>query len=230
MNIDLKFLEPYLIYILFGSISLLILYVRTFIQESAKISALKKRNKELIEETESIKKEHQLDISKRKYQYESKKEQYLNFFKLIDSFTSEANISMQEKLIPILNRFSEDYLDASTNNNKNGENKAITEMSNQMRKISFDSIAELTKLRQETNTIRVIASKEILQKLDLLELSYEKVTAKSNTMMSALPQLLLADNQDEINKHQKDIELSGRDSKLINDEIIELMRMELNEI
>jgi len=72
MNIDLKFLEPYLIYIVLGFIGLLALYIRSFVQESAKISALKRKNKELVEETESIKKNHQLDIEKRKYQYERK--------------------------------------------------------------------------------------------------------------------------------------------------------------
>tara|TARA_R110002167_G_scaffold44749_1_gene134592 strand:+ start:1181 stop:1873 length:693 start_codon:yes stop_codon:yes gene_type:complete len=230
MNIDLKFLEPYLIYIVLGFISLLILYIRSFVQESAKISALKKRNKELVEETESIKKEHQLDISKRKYQYESKKEQYLNFYRLIDSFTSEANISMQEKLIPILDTFYTDFLNASTSNIVGAENKAITEMSSQMQKISFDSMAELSKLRQETNTIKVIASKEILQKLRLLELSYEKITDKSNEMMSALPELIIENNQDKINEYQKEIEFSGKVSKSINDDIIELMRKELDEI
>jgi hypothetical protein len=230
MNIDLKFLEPYLVYIVLGFISLLILYIRSFVQESAKISALKKRNKELVEETESIKKEHQLDISKRKYQYESKKEQYLKFYRLIDSFTSEANISMQEKLIPILDTFYTDFLNASTSNIVGAENKAITEMSSQMQKISFDSMAELSKLRQETNTIKVIASKEILQKLRLLELSYEKITDKSNEMMSVLPELIIENNQDKINEYQKEIEFSGKVSKSINDDIIELMRKELNEI
>ena len=230
MNIDLKFLEPYLTYIVFGFISLLILYVRSFIQESGKISALRKRNKELVEETESIKKEHQLDISKRKYQYESKKEQYLKFYRLIDSFTSEANISMQEKLIPILNTFYADFLNASTLNIDGAENKAITEMSSKMQKISFDSIAELTKLRQETNTIKVIASTDILKKLRLLELSYEQITDKSNEMMSALPELIIENNQEKINNYQKEIELSGKVSKSINDDIIELMRKELNEI
>ena len=230
MNIDLKFLEPYLTYIVFGFISLLILYVRSFIQESGKISALRKRNKELVEETESMKKEHQLDISKRKYQYESKKEQYLKFYRLIDSFTSEANISMQEKLIPILNTFYADFLNASTLNIDGAENKAITEMSSKMQKISFDSIAELTKLRQETNTIKVIASTDILKKLRLLELSYEQITDKSNEMMSALPELIIENNQEKINNYQKEIELSGKVSKSINDDIIELMRKELNEI
>ena len=76
MNIDLKFLEPYLIYMIFAFLGLLILYIKTYTTEKAKMEVLKSENKKLIEETERIKKDFQLEISKRRYQYESKKEQY----------------------------------------------------------------------------------------------------------------------------------------------------------
>lgn len=230
MELDFDFLKPYIHYLVFAFIGLIVLYIKTYTQERAKRKALIQTNKKLMEETESIKKEHQLDISKRRYQYESKKEQYLKFYKLIDSFTSEANLKMQEKLIPILNTFYEDFLNASTNEDKIGENKAVTKMSNEMQKISFDSVAELMKLRQETNTIRVIASEEILKKLDLLELSYDKLFEKSNKMMTALPELITENNQEKINELQTDIELSSKVSKSINDDIIKIMRKELNEI
>ena len=72
MNIDLKFLEPYLIYMIFAFLGLLILYIKTYTTEKAKMEVLKSENKKLIEETERIKKDFQLEISKRRYQYESK--------------------------------------------------------------------------------------------------------------------------------------------------------------
>lgn len=106
MNIDLKFLEPYLIYMIFAFLGLLILYIKTYTTEKAKMEVLKSENKKLIEETERIKKDFQLEISKRRYQYESKKEQYILFFKLLDQFTNEANKSTQEKLLPILDEFN----------------------------------------------------------------------------------------------------------------------------
>ncbi|WP_028890793.1 hypothetical protein [Tenacibaculum sp. 47A_GOM-205m] len=230
MDLDFDFLKPYIHYLVFAFIGLVILYIKTYTQERAKRKVLIQTNKKLIEETESIKKEHQLDISKRRYQYESKKEQYLNFYKLIDSFTSEANLKMQEKLISILNNFYEDFLNASTNEDKTAENTAIIKMSKEMQKISLDSVAELTKLRQETNTIRIIASDEILKKLNLLELSYDELFEKSNKMMSALPRLIIKNKQDKINELQKEIELSSNVGKSINNDIIKLMRKELNEI
>lgn len=122
MNIDLKFLEPYLIYMIFAFLGLLILYIKTYTTEKAKMEVLKSENKKLIEETERIKKDFQLEISKRRYQYESKKEQYILFFKLLDQFTNEANKSTQEKLLPILDEFNRNFLNSSSRNDKKGEN------------------------------------------------------------------------------------------------------------
>ncbi|MGS2727936.1 hypothetical protein ACU8DI_15125 [Psychroserpens sp. BH13MA-6] len=230
MNELVEFLKPYVIYLFFGFISLLILYIRTFVQESAKVNALKRKNKELVEETESIKKEHQLDISKRRYQYESKKEQYLVFFKMLDKFTNEATLKNQSEMMPILEEFNKNYLNAATQGNKKKENLAVTVMSKKIQKLTFDSYAELTKLKQETNTIRVIASDQILEKLDLMELSYDKLMEQSDKMMSDLPKLMMIGNQTKINEQQKELEISGKVIQSIKDDIIKLMRKELNEI
>ncbi|WP_430908720.1 hypothetical protein [Maribacter sp. 2-571] len=230
MDIDLTFLEPYLIYIIAGFVTLLILYIRSFVQESGKIAALKRKNKELIEETESIKKNHQLDIAKRKYQYESKKEQYVNYFKLIDQFTSEANKSTQEKLMPILEEFNRNYLNASSQNNKRNENKAITAMSKKIQKLTFEANEDLMKIKQETNTIKLIASDEILDKLNLMELAYDRNMEKSHKMMSDLPKLMLSNDQEGMKRNQEEIEVSGLVIQKIKGDIIKLMRKELNEI
>jgi len=230
MNELIEYLKPYVLYLFFGFIGFLILYVRSFIQESAKINALKRKNKELVEETELIKKEHQLDISKRRYQYESKKEQYLSFFKLLENFTNEATLKNQSELMPILDEFNKNYFNAVTQGNKKKENMAVTVMSKKIQKLSFDSYAELTKLKQETNTIRLIASDEILNKLNLLELSYNKLMVQSDKIMSDLPKLMLTGNQAKIKLQQEELELKGKVTQNIKDDIIKLMRKELNEI
>ncbi len=227
---NLHFLEPYAMYLALIIVGLLILYIRTFIIEKAKISALKSKNKELVLETESIKKNYQLEIEKRKYQYESKKEQYLNFFKLLDSFTRETNKTTQEKLIPILDEFNRNYLKAASLNNKKDETKAITLMSKKIQKLTFAANEDFVKIKQETNTIRLIASASIISKLDLLELAYDDNMDKANKMMSDLPQLMLLNNHEKMNNNQRDIEISGMVIQKIKNEIIEIMREELNEI
>ena len=192
MNIDLKFLEPYLIYMIFAFLGLLILYIKTYTTEKAKMEVLKSENKKLIEETERIKKDFQLEISKRRYQYESKKEQYILFFKLLDQFTNEANKSTQEKLLPILDEFNRNFLNSSSRNDKKGENNATSVMSKKIQRLTFEANESLIKIKQETNTIRLIASDRIIQKLDLLELAYDKNMEQAIKMMNDLPKQMLS--------------------------------------
>lgn len=230
MNDFLKLLEPYIAHILIAFFALIILYIKTFTAEKAKIKALKSENKNLTQETESIKKEFELEISKRKYQYESKKEQYINFFKLLDQFTSEANKSTQEKLLPILDEFNKNFLDASSRNDKKGENNATTVMSKKIQKLAFEANESLIRIKQETNTIRLIASNEIIRKLDLLELAYDKSMEMATKMMDQLPKQVMLNDQIGMKKNQNDIEVFGLVIKNIKNEIIQLMRKELDEI
>ena len=230
MNIDLKFLEPYLIYMIFAFLGLLILYIKTYTTEKAKMEVLKSENKKLIEETERIKKDFQLEISKRRYQYESKKEQYILFFKLLDQFTNEANKSTQEKLLPILDEFNRNFLNSSSRNDKKGENNATSVMSKKMQRLTFEANESLIKIKQETNTIRLIASDRIIQKLDLLELAYDKNMEQATKMMNDLPKQMMSNDQYGMKKSQREIVISALVIKEIKDEIIELMRKELDEI
>lgn len=230
MNDFLKLLEPYIAYILIAFFALIILYIKTFTAEKAKIKALKSENKSLTQETENIKKEFELEISKRKYQYESKKEQYVQFFKLLDQFTSEANKSSQEKLLPILDEFNKNFLNASSRNDKKGENNATTVMSKKIQKLTFEANESLMRIKQETNTIRLIASNEIIKKLDLLELAYDKNMEMATKMMNQLTKQVMLNDQIGMKKNQNDIEVSGLVIKNIKNEIIQLMRKELDEI
>jgi hypothetical protein len=86
------------------------------------------------------------------------------------------------------------------------------------------------KIKQETNTIRLIASDEILNKLDVLNLAYDKSMEVSNKMMNSLPTLMLTNNQEQMKADQREIEISAMVINSIRDQIIELMRRELNEI
>ena len=204
MNIDLKFLEPYLIYMIFAFLGLLILYIKTYTTEKAKMEVLKSENKKLIEETERIKKDFQLEISKRRYQYESKKEQYILFFKLLDQFTNEANKSTQEKLLPILDEFNRNFLNSSSRNDKKGENNATSVMSKKIQRLTFEANESLIKIKQETNTIRLIASDRIIQKLDLLELAYDKNMEQAIKMMNDLPKQMMSNDQYGMKKSQRE--------------------------
>ena len=151
-----------------------------------------------------------MEISKRKYQYESKKEQYIIFFRLLDQFTNEANKSTQEKLLPILDEFNRNFLQASERNDKRGETNATTVMSKKIQKLTFEANESLIRIKQETNTIRLIASDEIIQKLNLLESAYDKNMGEATQMMDKLPKQVMLNDQIGMKNSQREIEISAQ--------------------
>ncbi len=61
-------------------------------------------------------------------------------------------------------------------------------------------------------------------------MSYDKLMNESDKMMSDLPKLIMGGNETKISQHQKDLEKSAKVTENIKDDIIKLMRKELNEI
>lgn len=225
-------------YIIVGLIILSGLFFRSYAQEKGKLKALKSENKSLVDETEKIKslyskeleelkKDHQLDISKRKYKYESKRDQYVSFFQLLDQFTKDNSIKVQEKLTPIIEVFLTDYLNAQ---DQETQTKTVIKFSTEIQKFTFEGSQDLIKIKQQTNTIRIIASDKVIEKLDLLNLAFEKTIEDSNKTMNDLPMLMLNNDQQKMKENQNQLEESGKLVKKYNDELIALMRKELNEI
>jgi hypothetical protein len=239
MNFD--FLIPYIHIIVFSAIGFLMLYFRTLVVEKAKIKTLLKKNRLLTEESEEIKskfnreieeikKDYQLDIEKRKYQYESKKEQYLNFFKILDNFNANSNSRMIEEMLPIIEEFNRNYLNAASRNDKKGETQATTVLSKRVQRLMFDSNKELTRIKQETNTIRLIASDSILKTLHLLELLYDKNFEESSRMMKELQIQMMTNNQAAMAENQRTMEAIASLIMQYKNDLISQMRLELNEI
>jgi hypothetical protein len=226
------------IYLIGVIMALSALYIKTYIQEKAKIDALKSENKKLIgqaekikskysKELEELKKEHQLDITKRKYKYESKRDQYVSFFQLLDQFTKDNSIKVNERLTPLLEEFLTNYLNAP---DQETQTKAITKFSTEIQKFTFEGSQDLMKIKQQTNTIRMTASDKVIKKLDMLSLAFENTIEDSNKTMNDLPMLMLHNDQQKMQENQSKLEESGKLVKKYNDELIALMRQELDEI
>jgi hypothetical protein len=234
---DFHFLIPYIHYLVLLIIALLVLYVKSFVSEKAKSKALKGYNHEIEllksqyqKELEEIKKDHQLDISKRKYQYESKKEQYLKFYRVIDDFSANYYLTMQENFLPIIEEFNKNFLNASYKNNKREETNATVVFSKKTQKLMFDSNQEMIRIKQETNTIRLIASDSILRTLDLMEYAYDKIFDTSSKFIKEMPALIMSGKADKLKENQNELELMGNVILDIKKDMIKQMREELNEI
>lgn len=203
-------------------------YLISYFKEKGKNKALLSDIKRLTEEKERIVSDFKLEIEKRKYQYESKKEQYFKYFNLIDEFGKSGNDDFYENFFPIVESFHENYL--SANGNKKKELEALNNFTASLNPMISNSNENLVRLRAETNSIRLIANKKVRDYLEQLDELYDISFEKSSNMLREMGNNMILENQELINEQNRELHSLGLKIKTIHDELVEEIRKELDEI
>ncbi|MEK7184832.1 MAG: hypothetical protein AAB683_01705, partial [Patescibacteria group bacterium] len=120
-------------------------YLISYFKEKGKNKALLSDIGRLTEEKERITSEFKLEIEKRKYKYESKKEQYFKYFNLIDEFGKASNDEIYESFFPVLDEFNKNYLGADGEKNK--ELEALNSFTSKVNRMMSRSNENLIRLR-----------------------------------------------------------------------------------
>jgi hypothetical protein len=235
------FLIPYIDKLIYLILILIGLYIRTLVTSKAKNRVLKSDIKDITDkkeqvitkykkEIEEIKKTHELDIARRKYQYESKREAYHKFLLFLDTYNAKASSEMTEKFYPIADEFMSSYLKASSKNSKKEENAVMTRFFSKTNKLTKEAYEDYNKLKLETNTIKLSASKKVLEELENLENMTKEGLEEAAKMMKRMPTLILANDKDFNKEYQEYIEIYGKKGEIIKKYLIEFMRLDLNQI
>lgn len=221
LNDNLVTISTLIIGLILGSLGT---YFKSRIRNIALIADIKR----LENEKQQVVKEHQLDLEKRKYRYESKKEQYSKFFHLLDSFTKNGNSQIKSRLLPIMSQYNQDFLEANLDPQK--EELAISKYSDSLMQILTDATEDLLKIRFETNSIKLIAGEKIIEKINELENLYDKSTELSSQLLFEFRNAMMTDNYDKIHELNVVLIKNGSDIEKVKAELIEQMRVELDEI
>ncbi|WP_345845372.1 hypothetical protein [Shewanella algae] len=73
---------------------------------------------------EKLRRDHTIEIEQRKYQYEAKQTQYINFFAKLDEYTRDANQKIKGDVTSKFSSFMMNFVSAEMNNDK--EKAALT--------------------------------------------------------------------------------------------------------
>lgn len=212
--------------------------VAVSIIEKAKQKRLKRDNKRLVQEAEEIKstfnrqleelkRDHQLDIAKRKNRYETKTKSYIEFFSMLDTLNSNLNTNGIDRLKDVLEEYNRNATNANT---VSAEKKALIVFQKKTQALIIDSNKDLVKLRHETNSIKITASDEVVMKLDYLEKGFEMLLNESNKLISKMAILIMNNNEEAINIAKEAVMGMGMQVEEIKKDLIRTMRVELNDI
>ncbi|MEP4891518.1 MAG: hypothetical protein ABJV04_15950 [Aliiglaciecola sp.] len=223
--------------ILFFVLGALAIYLTAYLKVKGKNRALIEDNRQLEEdkqkivakyraETEEIKKQHSLDIEKRKYQYEEKRLQFSKYFALLDEFHGKCNSIFLEKFQPIMTEFLSDCL----NEDEVIKNQAIVKYNQDVQALVFELNEEHLKVKTEQNSIRLIASEKVDVLLDKLEVAVKNATDASTEMLRFMSTQEFWADQSLIVPYQEKATLFGQDVQRCHNALKEQMKQELKEI
>lgn len=218
-------------------LGMLVLYLTAYSKAKGKNKALLEDNKRLEDdkqqiiakhrnETEELKKQHSLDIEKRKYQYEEKRNQFSKYFRLLDEFNQRSNQTFVEEFHPIMN----DFFNAIIESDDDVYQAELIKFNEKNQVLVQKLYEESLKVSNETNSIRLISSKEIDRLLDGMELAIKQVTDESTEMMNFMMSPEFLHDQSLMTPLVERSKLSGEKVKSYRDALIVQMKKELDEI
>lgn len=203
-------------------------YLISYFKEKGKNKALLGDIHRLTSEKERVISDFKLDIEKRRYKYESKKEQYFKYFNLIDEFGKTSNDDFYEYFLPVVDDFNKQYLGA--NGDKRLELEALNTFTSKINRIVSKSNENLIRLRAETHTIKLIAKSSVLELLTQIDKLYDVTLEKSSQMLREMANNIIMNNQTKMNTQRQELEFLGFEIKQLHDRLVSEIRQELDEI
>ncbi|OPC55098.1 hypothetical protein DSC47_11145 [Elizabethkingia miricola] len=218
---------------------LLTLFIKSYFTEKGKLKAQKELNFQLNNEIEKIKynynlkleglkKEYELDIIKRKSRYETKAKFYVDFFRLMESSTYNNYKNIVDEFLPIIDEFNRNFMNA--NSLLKNEKKATLVFQKKLQKLLFNYNEEYYIIRQQTNGIKLVASKEVIDHINFLDDMYKTAQEQTNQMLNNLIKIVIYGDTKLIDISKNLSELQSTLLITVKDELIKQMRLELDNI
>ncbi len=142
------------------------------------------------------------DADRRLKVFDLKATEYSRYVTHLDEFGKNNNSKLSEKIQPILDEYLINYLAAVETGDKNREIEVITWLGSQISQLTQDGMKEVMQLRHESNRIKLIATEEMLQTLENLELLTDKAMNHSNEFMSNFVKVVSENRQDMLESYQ----------------------------
>lgn len=203
-------------------------YFTSYFNEKGKNKAIIEDTELITEKREKVTSKHNLDITKRKIQYETKSNAYMKYFNLLDELSQNGNTEAQEEFLPALAKFNSDYIPNADNVEK--ASKAAAEFSNSMQKLMFKSQEKYLKFKNETNALKIIAGDDVLKLMteidEISQLSFDV----STQMMKDLAESIVTKNFTKLDSQKNTLENLANQTNTLKEKLTIEIRKELSEI
>ncbi|WP_426358233.1 hypothetical protein ACPUVO_17630 [Pseudocolwellia sp. HL-MZ19] len=184
--------------------------------------------KKFVIEIEQVKKEHNLDIEHRKYQYEDKRKVYSDFCNDLDKYQSQGQVILKERMMPMMKR-----LFASIENGNGSEESleiSYADYFSDMILLCNDLNLAFVEVKNQTNKLRLITSDEAETLLNELLKNLEQSKDLSNNLMQFLATPKGMQDKEQQETSTEILITLGQENETIRANLIKQMKTELQRI
>jgi len=171
-----------------------------------------------------------LDADRRKKVFELKATQYEAYVTNLDTFGKKNQTDLAKRMQPIFDRYFHDYLMASSSNDKKSEAEVITWFGSQVSNLMQECSEDYFRLQAESNKLKLTATDEMILCFDQLQALIKTSMNETQKFMSGFTSMVLSQDFTPAKQFEVQAQALGEKIKTASRELIELMRVELQNI
>jgi len=170
------------------------------------------------------------DSERRLKLFDLKATEYANYVTNLDAFGKKNQTELMARMQPIFDKYLNDYLAASTEENEAKQREVLVWFSNQISHVMREGGEDFFKLKSESNRLKLIATDEMLSTFTALEELTEQSMNTANEFMGKLVEIIVHKQNDVQDAYLAKLTEISAQIKIEADNLMTQMRNEIRGI
>jgi len=170
------------------------------------------------------------DSERRLKLFDLKATEYANYVANLDAFGKKNQTELMARMQPIFDKYLNDYLAASTEENEAKQREVLVWFSNQISHVMREGGEDFFKLKSESNRLKLIATDEMLSTFTALEELTEQSMNTANEFMGKLVEIIVHKQNDVQDAYLAKLTEISAQIKIEADNLMTQMRNEIRGI
>ena len=170
------------------------------------------------------------DSERRLKLFDLKATEYANYVTNLDAFGKKNQTELMARMQPIFDKYLNDYLAASTEENEAKQREVLVWFSNQISHVMREGSEDFFKLKSESNRLKLIATDEMLSTFTALEELTELSMNTANEFMGKLVEIIVHKQNDVQDAYLAKLTQISAQIKIEADNLMTQMRNEIRGI
>lgn len=162
--------------------------------------------------------------------FDLKATQYSQYVTDLGAFGKKNQVEMPARMQPIFERYFSEYMTATEAGDKQRERAALEYLNSQTLSLMNKGLQDVTKLKYESNKLKLIATDEMLETFEKIESLNQEMFDITNKYMNAFTDIIMKQQAEKTELFQSTASRLGNEQQMYSKRLLQQMRQEINDI